>query len=299
MSANMDPIPADAKILKTTLLVRDKAIVNFVNGIRVSEAHTNTQKQRSDFLPRLLDGITGEGAKRQQRINSTLIEGQEGIKTWLSDVTESQTMTQLAIKRTNESLIKLNEDVIDIADFSVETRDLLRDLQASVARRHNEFERRFEQIEIRQEANEQIDRLFSRWENGWYEGLPIASRFYVVLEELKWGTFGLLLMKTADRPDDLSETIVNRAASRMGEDLGISPNQRVAVTEWIQLREGELTLEYEKEALAFLADEYVEKPFVLATTERPDFERLPIEVPRFSTATRFARALASEVFEDD
>ena len=65
---------ADNRVCQVLTCLPEKFVVDFANGIDVAQEHIRTAGERT-FFRRLKEGLTGEGAARQNAINALLAQG--------------------------------------------------------------------------------------------------------------------------------------------------------------------------------------------------------------------------------
>ncbi|EGH0545619.1 DUF987 family protein [Escherichia coli] len=87
---------ADNRVCQVLTCLPEKFVVDFANGIDVAQEHIRTAGERT-FFRRLKEGLTGEGAARQNAINASLAQGVEASLRWLTEMTTSLATTNYAI----------------------------------------------------------------------------------------------------------------------------------------------------------------------------------------------------------
>ncbi|EFH3393103.1 diguanylate cyclase regulator RdcB family protein, partial [Escherichia coli] len=75
---------ADNRVCQVLICLPEKFVVDFANGIDVAQEHIRTAGERT-FFRRLKEGLTGEGAARQNAINASLAQGVEASLRWLTE----------------------------------------------------------------------------------------------------------------------------------------------------------------------------------------------------------------------
>ncbi len=86
----------DNRVCQVLTCLPEKFVVDFANGIDVAQEHIRTAGERT-FFRRLKEGLTGEGAARQNAINALLAQGVEASLRWLTEMTTSLATTNYAI----------------------------------------------------------------------------------------------------------------------------------------------------------------------------------------------------------
>lgn len=100
---------ADNRVCQVLTCLPEKFVVDFANGIDVAQEHIRTAGERT-FFRRLKEGLTGEGAARQNAINASLAQGVEASLRWLTEMTTSLATTNYAITRVNDRVSSLVSD---------------------------------------------------------------------------------------------------------------------------------------------------------------------------------------------
>lgn len=292
-------ITPDAEICQILTCLPEKFVVDFANGIDVTQDHLHTQRARGGTFQRLYDGLTGQGHKRQNEINANLAKGVEASLQWLTELTESLAHSNLALAQVNDRVNSLKGDTALIAHYSADTRQRLDALAVRLDERCHEIEQELNRIDFTQLASLNLDRVFNRWKAGRFQSFSLAGRCYAALEELRWGDFGDFCRA---RPQDVQtskflEDLSNRIISQLAEDSCRKRSDRLAIGRWLEPPTGRLVIPDAQAALAYLGDSFRpdSKPFIFTVSQAP--EQLPLEVPRIGSAERVGEALLAEVFE--
>ncbi len=282
--------------------LKEKYLVDFVNGIDTAKDQVAVQKSRQPFFNRLTDSINGNSSRRQSHINDQLLNGLEGSFRWLSELTEGLTFTNHALKIVTQDLTGLKEKVAKIANFSADTRELLNNFSSNVEERFSIIDSRVTAVDMRQKAYQQVDSLFSQWRSGQYQQLTIAECCYVVLNELAWGVCGEYLRFIATKSDkqELLRYLKTEMIVHINEQTKVSSGQRLSGDVYISYRnEGsDLLINEFSDAIAYLATEISpeNQPFTYFITQKP--KERPLEVPYRMNTTRLVDALFDELTKD-
>lgn len=278
-------------------ILADKFVVDFVNGIHVANDHIRVQKQRSSFVARLSDSWTGAGAARQAEVNENLANGVEASLKWLGELSESLAQTNYAVVCVNNRLNDLKHDVAKIAHYSADTRQLLYDLSEQVAARCDRIEHEVARIGLVQNAQLNLDYVFSKWSAGKYQPLSLVGRCHAAMEELWWGGFGDFYRSPAasEKKKQLVEIARNKTIDQLTKDAHTLSTARIDARTW--LNQPDLpharTL---SEALLYLGDasNEITHPFIYSASQQP--EQLPLRMPRLCSAEHLVVAMFHEVF---
>ena len=291
------PIPRDAEICRVLPCLPEKFIVDFANGIDVARDHNRVQKGRSGFFARLYDGFSGQGTRRQNEINTSLTEGVEASLQYLNELSMSLAKSHWAMTQVNTRVAKIQGSLVELVNYSADTRQHLTQLCTELTVRCNGMEREMARIDLVQRANIHLGFVFSKWEAGKFGSFSLPGRCYAALEELHWGTFGDFCRKGAEpERTELLATLQNRAMSQLARDSDQQSSARINTQQWLNLPTGRDVLPDAKEALAYIGNWSNEDshPFVHSVSCRP--ENLPLALPRICSAERIAEALVAEVF---
>jgi hypothetical protein len=297
MSATQQMTKDMIESLDVLPMLIDKFVVDFANGIHVTNDHIRVQKQRTGFGSRLADGWTGAGAARQAEINANLANGVESSLKWLGELSESLAQSNYAIVCVNNRLNTLKHAVAKIAHYSADTRQLLNALSVQVAERCGCLEHEVARIDLVQRVHLNMDHVFSKWAAGKYQHLALANRCYAALEELHWGAFGDFYRNHTGINDKqrFMEIAKNRAIEQLSKDANATSTTRFEAQDWLATPSSPNATTL-AEALAYLGDAAndVQQPFIYSATQQP--KQLPLRMPRLCSADRLGEAMLHEVF---
>lgn len=287
-------ITLDSDVCKALSAVPERFVVDFANNITVAQDHERIQRSQKSFSQRLYNGLTGQDWQRQHEVNSSLIKIAESQLIMLTDLNNSVSLGFKAIGKVTNRLNKLTDNVADIADFAINTRATLEQLNLQFSERFSQLEQRLAMVELEASAMQQISRVFNQWEVGHFQHLPIAGRTYAALEELNWGDYGILIRKAErHQVDKMLDDLSNRLIIQIRKDAELCKNVRVDYQRWLS-PVSLLTQDYQH-AIEYLAEDYqnTSAPFVCSLFVGS--QELPMAVPKICTAERFSDALIDEV----
>lgn len=181
-------------------------------------------------MARLYDGFSGQGTRRQTEINASLLDSVTASLTWLQELSVSLARSNLAITQVKDRIAKLQNSLIDIANYSADTRIQLDNLSIALNNRCNDLQQELERIDLIQQANIHMDQIFSRWESRKLASLSLAGQCYGVLEELRWGFFGDLIRhgSSSERARHL-EILSNRTIVLLSKEINSNPQSRIDI----------------------------------------------------------------------
>lgn len=271
--------------------IKDKAIVDLVNGLDVSRDHQKNFDSQS-ISSRLLNGLTGKNQARQGEINKSLTEGLESTLSWLTELTDSIAYSNLAIQQVNQRVDKLTEHLTHLAGDYMETRSKLEALAAVTSDRLAVLEKDIANLKLEVKANTQLDLVFSRWRTGYWHDFPIATRCYIALEELRWGSFGDFIRSANDKErSNYLELLRNKVIEQLAADSGSTVKERIDSQTWI-----EHSAKKTQEAVEFLGDWCLEHKHPATYFVTQEWEKAPLYMPRIISATKLGNYLTEEVF---
>ena len=305
MDEGLEPVEWDSKVCGAIPCIRDKWVVDFVNGIHVAKGQLREQEYRKGFGSRFYDGLTGQSAKRQRDINHRVVDALKGSLQWLTELTEDLASTNrvvaqhsVALARIEGAVKRLEHHLASLA-LQAATRRELKHLANKVNLRFGEVERWIARVEAKADAKIDLDRVFSKWKAGEYHGLSILGQCYAALEELRWGDFGYYFQSHSANTKGLLEALEYEAISQISAIAGGMPKEEsVETTNW--LRQPEEPLLDGAEALAYLGEDYAPRlfPFVSVVTQSPPIEAWSKDVPLIVSSERAARTLVDEIFRE-
>ncbi|HFS4350166.1 TPA: diguanylate cyclase regulator RdcB family protein [Escherichia coli] len=259
---------ADNRVCQVLTCLPEKFVVDFANGIDVAQEHIRTAGERTLFR-RLKEGMTGEGAARQNAINASLAQGVEASLRWLTELTTSLATTNYAITRVNDRVSSLVSDTAMLAHYSADTREQLH-----------------------------LEQIFSWWSAGRYASFSPAGRCYVALEELRWGAFGDVIRQgETGQVNQLLDILRHKALTQMAQESGGSATVRLNTLDWLGGQGREQADNEWHDAINWLGDWCSEErhPVIWSTTQAA--EHLPVRMPRLCSAERLSESMVDEIFQ--
>ncbi|MDQ8953964.1 diguanylate cyclase regulator RdcB family protein [Acinetobacter rudis] len=289
-----------SEISKIMPCIADKFVIEIVNSIQVSQDQVRVQSGRLGKISRLIDSFTGAGQLRQQQINQNMTTGLNATFDWLNTLTQELSLGFTAIETANQKIIEVQNAVTDLAEFSLETRDLLSELSVSLHGRCDQLDQRLSMVEAENKAERQITLLFKQWEMGEFSQLSPLLRLYTVLEQLYWGDFGAYyqqyhqVQQAKKTVLDLKESIRLDAAKRLQADKHSNKDDFFHPLQWAEQPEV-LSLDL-KESYSFMGDWAIadKMPINHFASQQP--EQLSLYLPRILTAEKLASYSLNEMF---
>ena len=304
------PITQDSSVCLSLSSLPQKFVVDFANGIDVVRDHARAQASRTGMFARMRDGFTGQGARRQQAINTSLADGVEGALQWLDELSGSVACCNFALVQVNERVSGLTRHVSALAHYSADTRQLLEQFAHQLSGRVDGLKQEIAHIGFIQQVQLNLDNAMNKWAGGRFAALSPAARAYVTLEELRWGALGDFCRLHGSQMKESREfigSVQDQVTAQLVRDIHGQPDSLAAMRDvWlaapvIRGENGDL-----QQAVAYLGDGFTpdERPFAFSaaqpervlTVKKDDW---PIKLSMTPNAKRVAEALVQEVLLED
>jgi hypothetical protein len=185
--------------------VGDKALIDLVNGIQVSKDLIRYRKNRG-FFGQLIDTLDGSDRKRQLLLDGNLIAGQEALHQWVLELSDSLSISQVALEVTQQSLLEARDAIrrqkqrLQMQEEALLALSQGLDrLAQQVGTRLNELEARVRKLEVRVAANEDLDRIVTAWAaEQTYTKLPWAVQVALLAREVFSSSVATYELETGD-----------------------------------------------------------------------------------------------------
>ncbi|UVO07163.1 YjcZ-like family protein [Pectobacterium polonicum] len=286
----------DNEVCQVLTCLPEKFVVDFANGIHVTQDHLRAEKDRR-FFQRVSEGLSGKASERQHVINASLAQGVEASLYWLTELTASLATTNHALTQVNDRVSSLVNDTAAIAHYSADTREQLLSLAEQVNKKMTHLEQQLNRVDLLQRGQLHLDQVFSWWGAGRYASLPLAGRCYVALEELRWGAFGDVIRHGETRQStQLLDILKHKASTQLAQDNKSGVSVRHNSQHWLAWQAGKVANNDWLEAINWIGDwcNQDSHPVVWSTTQV--YGTLPLRMPRLSSAERIAESMVDEVF---
>ena len=155
--------------------IRDKAIVDFVNGMGMAKDLNQVDKKHFDLPARILDLISGKSHQRQINMNDSFIKSFEACKEFLKEINQDITQHSRLVTELSRSLQETQCAVAEIANE-------LEDLKKYVDKRFSNLEKEVRRLT----ESDEINFLLDKWRAGDFSKFSPIARAYIVLDSLYW-----------------------------------------------------------------------------------------------------------------
>ncbi len=241
----------------------DKMVVDLINGIEVSRDYVKISLSRQSTMKRVLDSISSKGKKRQDAINTNMIEGLSAASYWLQKHESDFIHVNSSLEKLSSKLLETRQGVMSLnRSLNSKTEELtysLKELEETVINKNNQLKDYIYSIDLRENARCQLNSEMDRWQAGEFEHLPVELRVFTVIDNLRHGSVALFLQKKAT-PNEIKYLLrntKNKLRIRIADDLGFKPSNTDAFENiWFELekslQEKAIQLE-DKNAIAYLS----------------------------------------------
>ena len=279
--------------------VKDKVIVDFVNGLDVANELNVKNKKRSGLGDRILDSISGQSAIRQTNMNDHMINGLEACRQLMHELSDDIEKHSAAIIRINHSLQNTQQSVAQLAHYTAEFKNEFREFASNTQQQFSDLQYELSSTKRLVLADQQLSRLMDKWSAGGFNDLSLISRTYAVIDTLNWGAFGERMRLDGDSKDFI-EHLKNKLLIQLNKDLNIQePSIGILKEDWIH--HSEKVKPELLEALEFQGDWCLNAPDAFATTllaTQPLLEEYKPLVPNIPTVERVVKYLVSDSFAE-
>ena len=276
--------------------LRDKSAVELVSRIRVVKDHVGVQEGREDFLNQISDFFTGKGHRRQIQVNKNLSRLMEINLEWIHDLTKKMALGHRAINELQKSLKQVQGYIQDLGEISVQLDMQIKELERIVDERMSELESRINEVDYRERARAQLDRVMHRWIDGVNADLPPGLGLFSVMDELWWGDFGFYCNRFQGKyVCELREYLRERVEAHLVKFSGGQREERIARADWF----GESRLDIEEQAVRFLGDwtDSHRTPYAWGTVNRIGADVQINVLPYVFSGERYCKAMEREFFD--
>ena len=213
------------KLRETHPHLEEKMALDLINGLEVVNDHIKVSEYRHKLLNRFMDGVTGKGKQRQDKINKNLSEGLKTASSWLQKYESEFVQVNLALGTLGGKLLETRAGVIKVDSKVENLKDYLLDFEKIIEEKQKNLQGYIQNVDFRENARAQLESELAKWEGGKLSALPIELRVFSILDNLKNGRFGLFLIAkaTKDEQCEFLELVENKVRKRIADDLGQKP----------------------------------------------------------------------------
>ncbi|AKG21672.1 diguanylate cyclase regulator RdcB family protein [Calothrix sp. 336/3] len=197
-------------------VVSDKALIDLVNGIQVSQHILRYRKDRG-WLGKLIDKVDGSDHTRRLLLDGNLIAGQKALYNWVQELVENLRISNVALSGTRKSLLEARNAIRDLKETSqIQGEELLQlkyqlsMLAQQVSVYLHDLEARVRSLEVKVAANQDLDRIVTAWSAGQtYRLLPWTLQVALLVREVFSSSVVMYELETGDLKS-YRELLVNK-----------------------------------------------------------------------------------------
>ena len=302
----MDQLNVDS-FLEAIPATRSKLLIDMVNSLDVADSHIRVaQARQGSFLSRCYDSVSGQA---QQRNNAIAEHQQTSLRNVINVTTElarSIAHGHRVLAVAGERLTALELSLARVANVVTDQRNALHSLRITMCNELERVDAELNRLDMHTAAQDHTEWVFSRWDAGGWDVLPLAGRCYVAMNELYWGNFGEYCRRhPGERSRVMLETVKNKAVAQLRRDAHTGPHQQIALADWLSpAPKASHTTRLFAEGLSWLGEAsslHDAHPIGYLCTQWQTVgnnPQLPLSVPRIPTAERLTGLVADVFFEE-
>ena len=212
--------------------VKDKLIIDFINGLDAAYDLNKRSKASHSFLKRNIELVSGHNKLRQESINDHLIVGLDACHEYFLEMSTHLQQHSYAVIQLKKTLDYTQIKVSEIVDFVTDFKDLV-DHKFQVIRSE------IDELDTHRKAVSHMENVLSRWTADRFKDLSPMGQCFCALDNLKWGDFGSYLYSSDNYLEKkrLLETLENKIIKIQKDILHIDANTDLSRSEWLEAPE--------------------------------------------------------------
>lgn len=278
--------------------LKDKFALSLVSQLNAAKEQARVQTENQGFVKEMLAHLTGSARRRQDDINTKVVNVLEQTLEQVTELIEYVTFTNRTLGLMLDELQNLQGHVEVIANKVVGIEERLIELDLQMRSRLAKQQEQLDEVDFRTQALIQVDRVINAWDVRPKSDLPVMIRAYSILEELWAGPFGYYVHQHKGRDSEaFLEDLRNRLKKVFEQELQIKSMVRVTRDRWFS--ESVLILHKSdmlRDAFMYMSDwsDTESAPFV-SYLRGESGELVDLVVPHVMDAQRMSEALLNEV----
>lgn len=235
--------------------IKDKMVIDFVNGLDVAKNINFKSKNSQSFVKRNLDLLSGTSKLRQDEVNDHFISGLEACRSYFLEMSAHVQLHSNAIIQLDSSLQNTRNDVAEIADFVIDFRN-------EVKTQVNDFTHQVAELYSYNRAMAHMENILSRWAADRLINLSPMGQCFSVLDSLRWGDFGSYMQSDVNLYDKhrLFDTLEHNIIKIQKDILQVDAFTDLPKSKWITLPQDNSLSQTLSEVMRYQGDDSCQNP---------------------------------------
>lgn len=208
--------------------IKDKMVIDFVNGLNVAQRLNQHQHEIStNFIQRNISLLSGKTQMAQNNINDHMIAGLQACKAYFDEISQHQQEHANAILQINQTLNQTQQYVAEIADYLVDFKEQVQEMNI-------ELSSRIHRLEWADKADFQLNYLLEAWLAEKYHQLSPIAQCYLVLDNLNRGDYGFFIRQLDETQRQMRlDTLKNKIINVQKQLLGCNAHDDLLKAKWL------------------------------------------------------------------
>ena len=274
--------PVDGDLLDVFPQLREKAVVDVVNGLEVLEDRLRWRDENpGSFLGRLWAGLTGASERRQQAVDRSAQGVLGGMNEWLHQLQAAGAESDIALARVSDRLQETRQGVMRLQERQQELERLLEEHIEHTENAFLELQQALSVESERSRAWEEVSATDARFRTSRYEVVPPLMRVLLATDGLYWGRFGAFLRLNGLSDGDACKLVdhARNVLANMATDFA-KGREFVIVDCWLESLEGASFSPDYRDAMTYLMEGASQENQPLSVSARMRLKRSRHELPR-------------------
>ena len=212
--------------------IKDKMVIDFINGVTVAQRLNQNQHEISEnFLKRNLGLISGKTQRSQNNINDHILTGLQACQAYFAEISQHHQIHANLIAQLDK---QFKQGFTEVTDYLIDFKQEFKTLQQQVAEINVELSSRIDRLEWSDRANSQLDYLLQAWQAEQYNQFAPMAQCYLVLDNLNRGDYGFFIRQLSKSERSLYlDTLKNKIINVQKSLLDCGANDDMLKSKWL------------------------------------------------------------------